>query len=682
MNSEPDIGQALALIEQGDASSAWEILAKLTTNECKHDYRIQLGKAICLAEFGLAISAVWACDQALADSATLQLTADQARSFSELRLRLLFELARTTNENWIAEREPCISIILSIAAPYVASDFALTLRSLEVQKYRSLQVVVVGNLSTEQYNALQAGYPALRFSFCTDEVSRLPRVSNDLEPLRRGIQLAVGSFVAFIKHPVMYQTASLRTIAEIARTGAPIDWMTGTRFFIPPNLRPTSFRRSEIRWSEDYFWDQTRFRSPRSELEFETLFFRRSFLIDHLSQIISQPKLCEETALFGRCFAQSAPHLITADLSGRIVHDNHEPEDSTEGTARKVLTLATLRRDRTPGVAVKPTIRLQRLDEQQKNIVELTQIAIPDDFSSSSLPKISVVVPTLNQCHLLRKCLASIVSQRYPNLELIVRDGGSSDGTHAVIEEFKPYIADYTSGPDAGHYAAVHSGLRSATGEILTWINSTDLLTPWSLRTAAATLCAYPHVAWLTGRITLMTASGMIHENRNPARSSRALYLASKFDTPWIQQEGTYFRSALWAKAGASMDLTFDYAADLELWARFYRFEKLYTSSASLGIFRFHEGQRSEHGRHRYYQDALEIIERERELLNWHTDRPTVQMDAPDLIHTLPSSIPASTISSRLQDQIERVSLSSISGTFPTNTDPRNPSRTPPPLNR
>lgn len=658
MGSGLNIDRAFALLNQGDATSAWDILANIEQSDLSLLPRIQLGRAICLAEFGQAISAVWTCDQALAATVTLQLTADQTRSFSELRTRLLFELARTTNENWNAEREPCISVILSIAVPYSVRDFALTLRSLEVQKYRSLQIVLVGNVSTEQSNALQAAYPGLQFSFCNGEVSPASRVSNDLEPLRLGLNHAAGSYVAFIQHPVMYQPASLRTIAEIARTGAPIDWMTGTRFFIPPSLRTKSFRRPEIRWSEDYFWDQTRFRTPRSDLEFETLFFHRSFLSEHLSQVISQPKLCDETALFGRCFAQSAPHLITADLGGRIVRDNLEPEDSTKRTARKVLTLATLRRDKTPSSAVKPTIRLQRLDEQQKSIIELTQIAIPTDFGS--LPKISVVVPTLNQCHLLRACLVSIVSQRYPNLELIVRDGGSSDGTHAVIEEFKAYIADYTSGPDAGHYAAVHSGLQAATGEILTWINSTDMLTPWSLRSAAATFCAHPHVAWLTGRVTLMTASGAIHESKNPARSSRALYLAGKFDTPWIQQEGTYFRSALWNKAGGSMDLTFDFAADLELWARFYRFEKLYTSSASLGIFRFHEGQRSEHGRHRYYQEALEIIERERQAVGWHQSRSIYGMCAPPPIADLRSRPLTGSESASLGSQIvvERTSQS------------------------
>ena len=87
-------------------------------------------------------------------------------------------------------------------------------------------------------------------------------------------------------------------------------------------------------------------------------------------------------------------------------------------------------------------------------------------------PRISIVTPSYNQAGYLEECMDSLLSQGYPNLEYIVLDGGSTDGSAQIIQRHEKHLAHWRSGPDAGQYWAVDQGLRLATGDILGWLNS------------------------------------------------------------------------------------------------------------------------------------------------------------------------------------------------------------------
>ena len=93
-----------------------------------------------------------------------------------------------------------------------------------------------------------------------------------------------------------------------------------------------------------------------------------------------------------------------------------------------------------------------------------------------SLPRISVVVPSYNQGHYLAACLQSIVAQGYPNLQLMVMDGGSTDASLAIIESYRASIDHWQSRPDGGQASAINEGMARADGELIYWLNSDDLL--------------------------------------------------------------------------------------------------------------------------------------------------------------------------------------------------------------
>jgi Glycosyl transferase family 2 len=223
-------------------------------------------------------------------------------------------------------------------------------------------------------------------------------------------------------------------------------------------------------------------------------------------------------------------------------------------------------------------------------------------------PRITVVTPSYNQAPFLEACLRSVLGQKYPNLEYIVIDGGSTDGSVDIIRSFEKELAYWISEPDGGQYDALNKGFRRATGEILAWLNSDDMYAPWTLGVVGSIFEALPAVAWISTLYPLFWDDSdlPLYCTRYPGFDrwhvlSRGL---------GVQQESTFWRRSLWEQAGARLDTTFQLAADLDLWARFWEHAVLYGVTVPLGGMRVHQGQRHVLHQQQYTSEAQAIFER------------------------------------------------------------------------
>lgn len=190
-----------------------------------------------------------------------------------------------------------------------------------------------------------------------------------------------------------------------------------------------------------------------------------------------------------------------------------------------------------------------------------------------SLPKISLLTAVYNGERFLAETLATIRAQKYPNLEYIVMDGGSNDGTLAILEQNQDIISLLISEKDRGMYDALNKGFKRATGEIYGWIGADDLLMPWCLHSVAKHFQSHPECQWATGIPTLFDGNGHMTWTSPIVPHYRRSWIRkrwySAYGLGWIQQESTYFKRELFEKAGGLEPcLHLKAAGDIDLWCR------------------------------------------------------------------------------------------------------------------
>jgi hypothetical protein len=220
----------------------------------------------------------------------------------------------------------------------------------------------------------------------------------------------------------------------------------------------------------------------------------------------------------------------------------------------------------------------------QRNAPRSSDVGAREEVSA---PKFSIIIPSFNQAAFIERTLLSVINQNYPSMEIIVIDGGSTDGTLDVIKRYESDIAYWVSEPDRGQAAALNKGLRVARGELIGWQNSDDVYFPGALSRVAEIADSQSYAVLYSGVVASIDASDHVLGVSKFIRPTRRRLLHEGFI---LSSQGVFWRreSGLW------FDETQSHAMDYELWLRLLLTESAAFVPAILGAFRSHEGTKTD----------------------------------------------------------------------------------------
>lgn len=178
--------------------------------------------------------------------------------------------------------------------------------------------------------------------------------------------------------------------------------------------------------------------------------------------------------------------------------------------------------------------------------------------------KISIVIPSFNQGQFIERALVSVLSQRANLHECIVMDGGSTDESINVIARYAPHLTRWVSQPDAGQADALRSAFATATGDVLHWLNSDDVLLPGALQRVQYAFDANPRMDVISGHsLAIDESDRIINVRRGPINSPRWM----RWGYLRVSQPSCFFRRSLYEAVGG-IDPSLHCVLDTELWYR------------------------------------------------------------------------------------------------------------------
>ena len=170
-------------------------------------------------------------------------------------------------------------------------------------------------------------------------------------------------------------------------------------------------------------------------------------------------------------------------------------------------------------------------------------------------PWISIVVPSFNQAQFIELTLQSLLSQDVEGLEIIVVDGGSTDGSVEVIRRYADRLTAWVSEPDRGQSHAINKGFAQAKGEWLGWLNSDDLMLPKALRTLQHHVTQVPDQQWWIGAGWFIDDKGHRLRKYGAPIGLTASAQLSDWREHWFAQPSTFFKRSLFVRAGGAFSM-------------------------------------------------------------------------------------------------------------------------------
>lgn len=244
--------------------------------------------------------------------------------------------------------------------------------------------------------------------------------------------------------------------------------------------------------------------------------------------------------------------------------------------------------------------------------VESPVSTVPLSTQNGHYPRISIVTPSFNQADYLEETIRSVLLQNYPNLEYLVVDGGSTDGSLDILRRYEPWLSWCVSEPDAGQVDAINKGAGRATGEWFAWLNSDDLYLPGAFEEVARIAMADPDVDWVVGHLQMIDAQGgeTGYFNRKMSVGNWLDFVCTKWPQGTaLPQPASFWKRELFAAVGALND-TLHFAMDHEFWGRLaYHGCRPRATERVLASFRDHGASKTSRGWLPFYREELAIVD-------------------------------------------------------------------------
>ena len=204
-------------------------------------------------------------------------------------------------------------------------------------------------------------------------------------------------------------------------------------------------------------------------------------------------------------------------------------------------------------------------------------------------PKISIITPSYNQAQFLERTILSVLNQNYPNIEYIIIDGGSTDGSVEIIKKYEKYLDYWVSEKDRGQADAINKGFKKSTGEILAWLNSDDTYLPEAFYKVIKNIRHNPDADLVFGNMYFINKNDLVVGELRLTKINIDNFLYEDISLP---QPATFWKKNVYNKIG-KINEKYQYCMDFDFFVRLAETGKLIYFKEYLASFRIHENSKT-----------------------------------------------------------------------------------------